>query len=154
MGTGRQAYRPERPIVAELAAGAVVVHRESGQVVLLYHRTQDRWALPKGHVDPGESLRQTALREVREETGLADVELDDEIAEVSYRFYNPDRALNIEKVSVYFLGFTSERDLRPEPIFSKAEWVDLPDAIRRVPYETDRHVLSRAGERLRATPSH
>jgi 8-oxo-dGTP pyrophosphatase MutT (NUDIX family) len=145
-------YRPDAPIVPELAAGAVVVHRESGQVGLLFHQSEQRWALPKGHVEAGESLKETALREVREETGLREVELDAEIAEVTYRFFDAERGTNVEKVSVYYLGFTSERILSPEPIFARAEWVELPEAVRRVPYESDRMVLARAGERLRGGP--
>lgn len=145
-----RAYRPDRPIVPELAAGAVVIHREGGEVCLLYYRDEARWALPKGHVDPGESLPTTARREVAEETGITELELGDEVAEVHYRFYHAKRALNVAKSTVYFLAFTSERVLHPEPIFERGEWVDLADATRRVPFETDRYVLSQASERLRS----
>ncbi len=142
-------YREDRPIVPELAAGAVVVQRQSGEVCLLFYRDEARWAIPKGHVDPGESLGTAASREVREETGLTSVDLGDEVAEVHYRFYDPVRDLNVYKTSVYFLGYTSERTLHPEPTFERAEWVDVAEAVRRVPFDTDRLVLRRAAKKLR-----
>jgi 8-oxo-dGTP pyrophosphatase MutT (NUDIX family) len=148
MVRGDRTYRPDRSIVPELAAGAVVVQRPSGRVLLLHYGDEDRWALPKGHVDPGESLEAAAIREVREETGLREVQLGPEVAEVNYRFYAAQRGLNVHKTSVYFLAHTSEEEVQTEPIFDRSEWVDLDTAIRQVPFETDREVLRRARARL------
>jgi 8-oxo-dGTP pyrophosphatase MutT (NUDIX family) len=137
-------YRPDAPIVAELAAGAVLLHEPSGEALLLHQRDEDRWCFPKGHVDPGESLAKAALREIREETGLTEVRLGVEISEVSYRFYRPKTSENVHKTSVYFLAFTSERTTRTEKIFDRAEWFPLETARKRVKYPTDRRVVDAA----------
>ncbi len=135
-------YRPDAPIVAELAAGAVVIR---GQRVLLLHEIrEDRWCLPKGHVDPGESLEVAARREIAEETGLTDVELGAEVGEVSYRFYHPSRRLNIHKTSVYFLGTSAGGEVRLEPIFDRGEWATFARALQMVRHETDRSILAKA----------
>jgi 8-oxo-dGTP pyrophosphatase MutT (NUDIX family) len=146
------AYRPDAPIVPELAAGAVVVGPAGPgvRVLLLHLEDEDRWCFPKGHVDPGESLAGAALREVREEAGLEHVELDREIAEVTYRFFSPKRGLNIHKTSVYFLGRTSESSVRTEPIFDRYEWAPLARARELVAYDTDRSVVDGATAALDA----
>ncbi len=150
MPKATEAYRREAPIVAELASGAVLVHTELRDLLLLHHAQEDRWCLPKGHVDPGESLETAALREVREETGLTEVTLADEVGEVSYRFYDPRRRVNVHKTTVYYLAWTSERVVRTETIFDRSAWVDFVTALRDVPYETDRKMLTAADARLRA----
>ena len=143
-------FRPEAPIVPELAAGVVLRHATRVEVFLLHHREEDRWCLPKGHVDPGESLRATAFRETREETGFQDVRLKDpELGEVSYRFFRPSGGLNVYKTVVYFLASTPERVPKLESTFDRAEWASLATAIERVPYETDRRMLETARARLR-----
>lgn len=137
-------FDPHRPIVAEVAAGAVVVHETSREVLLLHLEGEDRWCLPKGHVEAGETLHEAARREIAEETGFHSVRLADEIAEVSYRFFDPGRTLNVLKTSVYFLAWTSERDARPEALFDRFVWSDPSTAISKVEYDSDRVVLRAA----------
>jgi len=136
-------YRPGAPIVPELAAG-VVIFGDQDRVFLLHQADEDRWCLPKGHVDPGESLEAAALREVQEETGFEHVRLDGELREIEYRFFHPRKATNIHKSVVYFAGRTDERAARTEPIFDRHEWVPLGEAIARVRYPADRSVLESA----------
>ena len=146
-------YRPDAPIVPELAAGVVLVHATEGDVLLLHHREEERWCLPKGHVDPGESLPETALREAREETGIRQIRLAEELGEVSYRFYRDRDRTNVYKSVVYFLAFTPERAVHPEATFDRSEWVGPMAAIERVPFEEDRRTLGEAARRLAGAPA-
>ena len=144
-------YRSDRPVVAEIAAGAVLVHRPTGEVLLLHHRPEDRWCFPKGHVEAGESVRQAAHREVVEETGITDFALGEELAEVAYRFFDPRKGVNVHKTTIYLVARTDHREARPEPLFDEFRWMPVPGAIGLVAYDTDRRVLERL-DKLREEP--
>ncbi len=135
-------YRPEAPTVAEIAAGLVI--ERGGAVLLLHELREDRWCLPKGHVDPGESLAQAALREAKEETGIDDLRLQGEIGEVSYRFYSPERKANVHKSCVYFRAAAGPSEVRTEPIFDRHAWEPLVRAVQLVPFDSDRAILEKA----------
>jgi 8-oxo-dGTP pyrophosphatase MutT (NUDIX family) len=146
---GTLPFRAGAPTVPELSSGAVIVHTPTGELLLIHLADEDRWCLPKGHVDPHESLQHAALREIEEETGLRSVELREELGEVTYRFYRPREGTNVLKTSVFFLAFTPERSVHLEPIFDRHAWLAPDAATSTVTYETDRTIVMRAGERLR-----
>ena len=147
MASRSRPFRPGRPITPELASGAVVLNRAGTRTLLLHEKSEDRWCFPKGHVDPGESLEQAALREIREETGLSGVRLGREVLEVSYRFYDPRKRHNVHKTSIYYVAYAPERVATPERMFDRAQWVSLRVARDRLKFASDKAVLAalRAG---------
>lgn len=134
--------------MAELAAGAVVADHRGHRFLVLHEIRERRWCFPKGHVEPGETLLEAARREVNEECGLRDLEFREELGEVSYRFFQPERGHNVFKTSVYFLALASHTRTRLEAGFDEARWESAATAISLVRYETDRRMLAAAGAKL------
>lgn len=91
-----------------LKSCGVLVFREQPRRSFLLMKHADRWDLPKGHVDPGETEIQCALRELREETGIreSDLELDAEFRfETSYKVWpKRNRGRETDKTLVIFLA--------------------------------------------------
>lgn len=145
-------FRPDRPSVAELAAGAVVVDSKARRYLILHEPAEARWCFPKGHVDPGETLFETARREVAEESGLNDLDIREELGEVAYRFYQPTRDRNVFKTAVYFLAFTVDTKTTLESTFDEARWETAHDAAKLLKYETDRRMLAAAVARVEPVP--
>jgi 8-oxo-dGTP pyrophosphatase MutT (NUDIX family) len=139
--------------MAELAAGAVVVEPKARTFLVLHEPAESRWCFPKGHVEPGETMLETARREVAEETGLTDLDIREELGEVSYRFYQPQRDRNVFKTSVSYLAFTVQTQTTLEDTFDEARWEPAPDAERLLKYETDRRMLAAAVARLEPAPA-
>jgi 8-oxo-dGTP pyrophosphatase MutT (NUDIX family) len=133
-----------------VAAGGVVLERRNENVrVVLIHRPKYRdWSFPKGKAEPGESVTETALREVKEETGL-DCRIVQEFSPVRYR-YKTNRGDFREKVVNYFLMEPVGGRLEaPGQEVDAAEWCDAAEASRKLTYERDRALLH---ETLRLDP--
>jgi 8-oxo-dGTP pyrophosphatase MutT (NUDIX family) len=99
-------------------------------------------ALPKGHVDPGETPPQAAQREVREEAGV-DTTLVDELGEVRYWYQRDGR--KIAKLVTFFLfeytgGDVADHDNEVE----EARWIPLEEALHTLTYKGEREMVQRA----------
>lgn len=134
-----------------LAAGAVLWRLVGGSPrVLLVHRgARNDFSLPKGKVDPGETLPQTAVREIAEETGLT-ISLGAPLGTVEYLLPS-----GREKVVYYWSAEVDDHALElarftPNEEIAAVEWLSLSKARKRLTYEHDRDVIDRFAERLKA----
>jgi len=103
------------------------------------------WDYPKGHVEAGEDDLTAALRELREEAGIADAELADGFRhEITYFFRDKRRGL-IRKTVVFFLAQVSA-DVKVTISHEHvgAEFVSFEEALRRVKYPTAKETLKKA----------
>jgi 8-oxo-dGTP pyrophosphatase MutT (NUDIX family) len=129
----------------ERSAGGVVVRGEQVLVIVPTRRAADGASvlgLPKGHIDPGESELQAAMREVREETGVQ-VELASELGEVRYWYSREGRP--VPKTVVFYLF----RYLRGDPAdhddeVEEARWMGLREAQHALTYAGEREMVGRA----------
>lgn len=145
-------FDPDAPTVAELSAGAIVVRDSDGHVLLLHEVDEDRWSLPKGHVERGESASTAAERETAEESGLS-VDIGPEVAMVHYRYFDVARRVNVVKTVVYHLARSRSSSVTLEEIFDRHEWLTPEQARRRVRYASDRSAISGAIAQLRRSKS-
>ena len=105
-----------------IQAGGGLVENEKGEVLFMFRR--GKWDLPKGKLDPGETIEACSLREVTEETGLTDMKLK-EFLLTTYHTYN-ERGKHILKESYWYrMASNSKKTLIPqtEEDIQEVKWV-------------------------------
>lgn len=127
-----------------LAAGGIVIDYETGRPrVLLVHRpSYDDWSFPKGKLDPGETVEEAALREVREETGL-ECRISRQLATMRYAYRTRNKGRLRPKAVYYFLMERVSGGINvPGEEVDRAEWFEFDEAARKLSYEQDRTLLA------------
>ena len=146
-----------------VSAGGVVYRESSGRIETVLcgrclntpsgaARNEDisseniRWSLAKGTPDEGETLEETALREVREETGL-EVEMESPISSISYWFADRDNSVRYHKTVHFYLMLPvgGDTDLH-DPEFDVVRWFPLDEALEALAYPNETGVLRQAQE--------
>ncbi|WP_431473317.1 NUDIX domain-containing protein [Ornithinimicrobium sp. W1665] len=144
------------PSVSETSAGGVVidVHEGRARIAIIARRNRSgriEWCLPKGHVEPGETLVETAEREVEEETGIRGGRvLIITLGTIEYWFTTPSHRIH-KMVHHYLLEATGghltiEKDPDQEAI--DAAWVPLDEVHRKLTFPNERRIAREAWQRL------
>ncbi len=130
----------------EKSCGAVIFRKNNNitEYLLILNKkrksVQGHWGFPKGHVESGESEHETALREVKEETGL-DIEFFGNFRSVTH--YSPK--VDVVKNVVYFLASVKKNDIvLQESEIADFVWLPFKEAQQRITNEGDRVILRRA----------
>ena len=129
------------------AGGGYVVRKINGEVVLLLIHRRGVWDLPKGKLDPGETIEECAVREVQEEVGIDALNLRHPLGTTHHAYPNGD-AFDV-KVTHWYLMQTSERSFEPERRegIRRVAWARWPVARQHIGYDT----LARHMDRVERT---
>lgn len=141
---GKNGYSIE--CLYESSCGAVVFRKEDGEIkyLLIRNKRSAHWGFPKGHVEPGETKEETAIREVLEETGLNINVLPDFEKKSEYTIQG-----KIEKSVSIFLAETSEVDYKlQEEEIEECGWFSYENALKTLNYENDKLILNDAKKYL------
>jgi 8-oxo-dGTP pyrophosphatase MutT (NUDIX family) len=133
------------PPAQEISAGGVVLRGKQVVVIVPTRRAPDGsrvLALPKGHIDLGETALQAAEREVREETGVVG-ELVRELDEVRYWYRRDGRTIS-KAVTFYLFNYVSGDTADHDDEVEEARWIGLREAQTALTHAAEREMVTRA----------
>ncbi len=135
----------------QTSSGGVIYRKTEGvvEVALVSVRGGRFWCLPKGIVDKGETPELTAVREVREESGLSGRILE-KLGDITYWYYIRGENSKCRKTVYFYLmeymeGNTSQHDFEVD----EAVWYPIDEALQKVSFRGDRAILEKAVSKLR-----
>ena len=128
------------------SAGGVVVRKKNNQTeVLICERfSENLIALPKGKPNEGEYEATTAIREVREETGINAI-IKNKIKDIFYSFLSPNGIIN-KKVSFFLMEKIDGEISNHDDEFDKVYWEKWDSALNKLSYQGEKDVLEKAIE--------
>jgi len=131
----------------ETSAGIVVVNNKGKNLrFLLLHYPAGHWSFPKGHIESGESLKITAKRETKEETGL-EIDLIDGFKEpIHYQYQKNGRLM--QKTVYFFIGTSENKEVKLSHEHEDFVWLPYKEALERLTYNNGKRILKKAHEFL------
>ena len=137
-------------IVREPTAGGIVFrHGEKGVEILLIQDAKDRWTIPKGHIEEGETAQQTARREIGEEAGLKQVDILGWLGKIHFRYRRIDK-LVLMTTQIYLVRAKGDTDdIQKEEWMNGIQWFSFQDALDAIEYEDIGKLMLMAMKRIR-----
>ncbi|NLD17514.1 MAG: NUDIX hydrolase [Tissierellia bacterium] len=128
----------------EISAGGVVFNSKK---ILLLRKFNGGWVLPKGHVKKGEKYSETALREVKEESGI-NAKLGQYIDSIEYQYFNFRKMKKSHKTVHWFTMYSTDMEFIPleEEGFNEARYVETEKALKFLIHNNEKTIIKKAIE--------
>lgn len=126
-------------VVREPTAGGIVFRRAKNSPgtieILLIQDSKGRWTIPKGHIEEGETARQTAEREIREEVSLQKMKIMDWLGKINFR-YRRGNSLVLMTTEIFLVQAQGDTDeIKPEKWMKSLGWLPASEALEKIEYE-------------------
>lgn len=137
-------------IVREPTAGGIVFrHGKKGVEILLIQDAKDRWTIPKGHIEEGETAQQTARREIGEEAGLKELDLLGWLGKIHFRYRRVDK-LVLMTTQIYLVRAKGDTNaIQKEEWMNGIKWFPFHEALDVIEYEDIGKLMLLAMKRIR-----
>jgi len=135
-------------MIEENSAGSIIFRENSNQIFfLLLNYPSGHWDFVKGKIEKDESPQKTTIREIKEETGISDLEFINGFEEkIEYNFQYDNNL--IHKQVVFFLAKTITKNVNVSHEHLGYKWLDYENAIKKITYENSRNALVKANKLL------
>lgn len=132
----------------EKSAGAIIFRKEGNKIYyLLLHYQSGHWDFPKGNIEKGEEEKETVRREVREETGLQDIEFIEGFKEIIKYFYRL-KGKKIFKMVVFYLAETKTEEVKISWEHTGFKWLLYNEALEELTFSNAKEILKKANQFL------
>ncbi|MEO9306810.1 MAG: NUDIX domain-containing protein [Nitrososphaera sp.] len=130
-------------MLEERSAGAII-YRQSpqGKMYLLLNYPSGHWDFVKGNIEKGEALKETVLREAREETGITDIAFVDGFEDKVEYHYQRDGQV-IHKEVAFFLATTNTDKITLSFEHQDYTWLGFDEALAKLTYKTAQNIFKK-----------
>lgn len=140
-------------IVREPTSGGIVFRFTKDRKdieILLIQDSKERWTIPKGHIEPGETAKMTARREIEEETGLKNVSVLTWLGKIHFKYRRLDK-LVLMTTQIYLVQALDNHEMPiPEKWMKGIKWFSFAEALETIEYEDIGKLMLIAKKKIRA----
>ena len=153
----RETVFKKKPVIQEIVreptSGGIVFRLSKDKKdieILLIQDSKNRWTIPKGHIEPGENAKQTAIREIGEEAGLYHISVLCWLGKIHFKYRRLDK-LVLMTTQIYLVhSLDSHETPQKEKWMNGIKWFKFSDALDKIEYEDIEKLMLIAKKKIRS----